>query len=73
MHLKMNPNKTEFIYFGSRPQLKKCRAESLRVSSDLIPRTDTIRYLGVYMDSHLSYKHHFTKKCQAAMFNYFKI
>ena len=44
MHLKMNPNKTEFIYFGSKPQLKKCKAESLKVSDDLIPRTGTIRY-----------------------------
>ena len=73
MHLKMNPNKTEFIYFGSNPQLKKCKAESLKVSDDLIPRTDTIRYLGVYMDSHVNYKCHIAKKCQAAMFNYFKI
>ena len=73
MHLKMNPNKTEFIYFGSRPQLKKCKVESLKVSEDLIPRANTIRYLGVYMDAHLSYKHHIMKKCQAAMFNYFKI
>ena len=73
MHLKMNPNKTEFIYFGSRPQLKTCKVESLKVSEDLIPRANTIRYLGVYMDAHLSYKHHITKKCQAAMSNYFKI
>ena len=69
----MDSNKTEFIYFGSRPQLKKSKVESLKVSEDLIPRANTIRYLGVYMDAHLSYKHHITKKCQAAMFNYFKI
>ena len=73
MHLKMNPNKTEFIYFGSKPQLKKCKVESLKVSDDLIPRADTIRYLGVYMDTQLNYKHHITKKCRAAMLNYFKI
>ena len=72
MCLKMNPNKTEFIYFGSKPQLKKCKVESLKVSEDLIPRANSIRYLGVYMDEHLSYKHHITKKCQAAMFNYFR-
>ena len=73
MHLKMNPNKTEFIYFGSKPQLKKCKVESLKVSDDLIPRAGMIRYLGVYMDAHLNYKHHVTKKCKAAMINYFKI
>ena len=73
MRLKMNPNKTEFIYFGSKPQLRKCNVESLKVSDDLIPRTDTVRYLGVYMDAHLNYKHHITQKCRAAMINYFKI
>ena len=73
MRLKMNPNKTEFIYFGSRPQLNKCNVESLKVSSDLIPRSDKIRYLGVYLDAHLNYKHHVTQKCRAAMINYFKI
>ena len=73
MHLKMNPNKTEFIYFGSKPQLNKCKVESLKVSEDLIPRADMIRYLGVYMDAHLNYKHHITKKCKAAVINYFRI
>ena len=32
MRLKMNPSKTEFIYFGSKPQVKKCEVESLKVS-----------------------------------------
>ena len=73
MCLKMNPSKTEFIYFGSKPQLKKCEVQSLKVSGDLIQRVDMIRYLGIYMDTHLTYKHHITKKCKAAMINYFKI
>ena len=73
MCLKMNPNKTEFIYFGNKPQLKKCNVESLKVSEDLILRSSSIRYLGVYMDEHLNFKQHITKTCQPAMFNYFKI
>ena len=47
--------------------------ESLKVSEDLIPRADMIRYLGVYMDANLNFKQHVTKKCKAAMLNYFKI
>ena len=73
MCLKMNHNKTEFIYFGSQPHLTKCNVENLKVSEDLKPRSSSIRYPGVYMDEHLNYKQHITKKCQAAMFNYFKI
>ena len=43
------------------------------MSEDLIPRADMIRYLGVYMDANLNFKQHVTKKCKAAMLNYFKI
>ena len=73
MQLKMNPNKMEFIYFGNRPQLEKCKVERLRLAEDLIIRSSSIKYLGVHMDEHLSFKQHVTKKCQIAMHNYFKI
>ena len=48
MGLKLNPNKTEFIYFGNKPQLKKCSVESLKVSEDLILRSSSIRYCHVW-------------------------
>ena len=73
MRLKMNPNKTEFIYFGNKPQLNKCNMDRLKAADDLILRSSSIKYLGVYMDEHLNFKQHMVKKCQAAMFNYFKI
>ena len=73
VRLKMNPSKTEFIYFGGRQQLRKCETNSLDVAGDLILRSHTIRYLGAYLDENLNYKLHVNKKCQAAMFNYFKI
>ena len=73
MHLKMNPSKTEFIYFGNRVQLKKCLVDNLNIVGDLILRSHTIKYLGAHLDENLNYKQHVNKKCQAAMFNYFKI
>ena len=73
MHLKINPSKTEFIYFGSSHQLKQCSIENLDVAGDLILRSHPIRYLGTYLDENLKYKQRVNKKCQAAMFNYFKI
>ena len=36
-------------------------------------RSSSIRYLRVHIDEHLNFKQHVTKKCQTAMFNYFKI
>ena len=47
MRLKMNPSKTEFIYFGNAVQLQKCAISAIDIAGDLILRTDTIRYLGV--------------------------
>ena len=73
MRLKMNPSKMEFIYFGFNRQLTKCNIHELNVAGDLIPRTDLIRYLGVWLDAGLTYKQHIIKKCQAAMANFTRI
>ena len=73
MRLKMNPTKTEFIYFGFAKQLSKCTINNLNVASDLIQRTDLICYLGAWLDAGLTFKHHITKKCQIAMMNFMHI
>ena len=70
MRLKMNPTKTEFIYFRFAKQLKRCTIHNLNVAGDLIQRTDLIHYLGVWLDTGLTHKHHITKKCQVAMVNF---
>ena len=69
VHLKMNPPKTEFIYFGNAVRLKKCTYASISIDGDLILRSSEIRYLGAWLDSNLNYKTHVTKKCSAAMAN----
>ena len=71
--LKINPAKTEFIYFGNARQIQKCTITSINVAGDLILRTDLIKYLGVWLDSGLSFKTHITKKCKAAMINFIRI
>ena len=71
--LKMNPAKTKFIYFGNTRQLQKCTISSINVAGNLILRSDIVRYLGVWMDSTLSFKTHITRKCQVAMLNYIRI
>ena len=73
VRLKMNPSKTEFIYFRHMAQPRKCTVNSLDVVGDLILRSDLIRYLGVWMDQHLNFKQQSTKKCQAAMPSFMKI
>ena len=53
VRLKMNPTKTEFIYFGNRPQLHKCIIKDLNVAGGLVVRSHSIRYLSVYLDENL--------------------
>ena len=62
--LKMNPSKTEFIYFSNAPQLLKCTIDSINVAGDLILRSDVIRYLGVWLNATLNFKLHVTKIMQ---------
>ena len=71
--LKMNPAKKEFIHFANARQLQKSTISSLNIAGNLILRSYIVRYLGVWMDSTLSFKTHVTKKCQAAMLNYIRI
>ena len=67
--LKMNSTKTEFIMFGSKTHLQKCVTKHLDVAGDKVKRTNTIKYLGVWLDENLSLKTHIYKKCRAAMAN----
>ena len=73
MQLKMNDNKTEFIYFGGPKQLEKCIINQINVNGEMIPRSHITRYLGAYLDSTLTLKEHIKKKCKAAMLNLLKI
>ena len=71
--LKMNPDKTEFIYFGHKQQLNKCLINSIDVTSDIIKCTGCIRYLGGFLDAHLSFKEHISRKCKPGSHNLYKI
>lgn len=65
--LKMNNDKTEFIYFGNKRQIAKCKQSSIDANGTRVDRTDEMKYLGVWMDSELKLKHHITEKCRKAM------
>ena len=56
MRLKINPNKTEFIYFGSKTSRQNTSITHFHVSKDMVPATDTIKLLGVKLDDHLTMK-----------------
>ena len=71
--LKMNPDKTEFIYFGSVKQLEKCHQNSINVVGEDIMRADCVRFLGNWLDKLLKFDTHVMKKVQLARNNLVKI
>jgi hypothetical protein len=65
-HLVLNDNKTEFIFFGNRQQLRKLQPHHLRVGSSTINPSTVVRNLGVLFDRELKFDKHVTKTCQTA-------
>ena len=54
MCLKLNPDKTEYILFGSQQQLKKTSQEPLDAQGDSIAVSKVVRYLGRFLDRYLN-------------------
>ena len=69
VRLKLNKSKTEFIYFGSKQQLKKCTFDKININSETIQRSGTVKYFGGHLDQNLNFKQHVLTKCKAAMMN----
>ena len=65
--LKMNNGKTEFIMFGSSSI--KCITHQININGVPVQRADVIKYLGAWMDKHLSLRHHVNLKCKASMYD----
>ena len=67
--LKMNDGKTEFIMFGAKKQLAKCKTTSIDVNKTVVNNSEVVKYLGTWMDCNLTFKDHIGKKCRTAMIN----
>ena len=73
MHLKLNPDKTEFIMFGYRNQLDKCKTSYVTISGSTILKSPSVKYLGVTLDENLNLKEHILTKCRTAIANFVRI
>ena len=56
--LQLNAEKTEFIVFTSKQNLKHIRIHQLKVNGDAIPTVPVVRNLGIHLDSHLCFDQH---------------
>ena len=64
--LKLNPDKTEFIVFGSKSQREKLNQSfSVNILGNLISPIYAVRNLGVWFDSDFSFSCHVMKVCKA--------
>ena len=73
MCLKLNPDKTEFIMFGYGNQLDKCKTSYVTISDSTIPKSPSVKYLGVTLDENLNLKEHILTKCRIAISNFVRI
>ena len=67
--LKLNPDKTEFIVFGSKSQREKLNQSfPVNILGNLISPIDAVRNLIVWFDSDFSFSCHVMKVCKAIQF-----
>ena len=66
--LKLNGDKTEFMWVGSKRNLQKIQQNALPVSGASVVPTSVVRDLGVYIDSELSMKDHVNKLTRRCYF-----
>jgi hypothetical protein len=71
--LKMNDEKTEFILFGNHVQLNKCNTCSIKVGEAEVNKSNSIKYLGVWLDSEMKMVNHIKEKCKVASLNLYNI
>ena len=62
--LKMNDGKTEFIMFGAKKQLAKCKTMSIDVNKTVVNNSEVVKYLGTWMDCNLTFKDPYCQKMQ---------
>ena len=67
--LKLNEDKTEFIVFASKHNMKKIENASINVGVSSIESVPIARNLGLHMDTNLSFHEHITIVCKSAMLN----
>ena len=53
--IELNSDKTEYILFGSRQQIKKIDTSPIIANGNLIPISYSIQYLGGFLDTNLTF------------------
>ena len=57
-HLKLNEEKTQIIWLGTRQQLNKVTARGLTLPNNTVEFSTTVKDLAIVLDSHLTMADH---------------
>ena len=68
--LQLNHSKCEFMLFGSKSQLNKLDIDSISVSGNDIPLSNSCRNLGVIFDSQMSMSKQTTSICKSVRYQF---
>ena len=66
--LKLNSEKTQFIWIGTWQQLSKVETSVINLGPAVIPLKTAVTNLGVILDSHLSMKPHIQHVCRVSFY-----
>jgi hypothetical protein len=66
--LKLNADKTEFIWIGPKAKLRRIQPDALPVSGALVVPANVVRNLGVYIDGELSMRDHINRLSRTCYF-----
>ena len=64
--MQLNPEKTEFIVFGSKAQCQKISSHfPVSILCSLLHPVDSVRNLGLWFDAQFSFSEHVKRTCKA--------
>ena len=66
--LKLNPDKTQFIWLGGRKQLQKIRIKSVTLLGGAVTLQPAVNDLGVTIDGPLTMRDHVQKICRSSSY-----
>ena len=66
--LRLNPTKTQYIWFGTRQQLAKIDMDALALEFPLITFSPFVRDLGIILDQELTFTRHINLLCRSCYY-----
>ena len=71
--LKMNSDKTEYALFCPPRLTRYVTCKTINVNGETIESSNVIKYLGAWLDEHLTMRKHIAQKCKTAMLNILRL